>query len=74
VQRYQKVTGTLASNGKTQPLLGASLRGDKLAFSYLDGDNNLRSARFIVAGDSMHGELGWWSGSKTSVTARKRQP
>ena len=72
VQRYQKVAGTLTSGGKTQTLLGASLRGDKLAFSFVDAENNLRSARFTVAGNSMRGELGWGPASRTRATARKR--
>ena len=38
VQRYQRVGGTLALGGKTQPLLGASMDGDKLGFSFIDRD------------------------------------
>jgi len=72
VQRYQKVGGTLTSGGKTQPLLGPALRGDKLTFSYVDAENNLRGGRFIVTGDSMRGEFSWWSGSRMLATARKR--
>lgn len=72
VQRYQKIAGTLTSGGKTQTLLGASLRGNKLAFSFVDAENNLRAARFIVAGDAMRGDLSWWAGSRTRATARKR--
>lgn len=72
VQRYQKVGGTLTADGRTYSLLGATLRGDQLSFSWLDAGNNLRAARFLVAGDSMRGELGWWSGSRLLATARKR--
>jgi hypothetical protein len=72
VQRYQKVGGTLTADGRTYSLLGATLRGDQLSFSWIDADNNLRAARFLVAGDSMRGELGWWSGSRLLATARKR--
>lgn len=71
-QRYQKVAGTLTTEGKTHTLLGASLRGDQLSFSYVDGDNNLRAARLLVAGNSMRGEVNWWSGSRLLATARKR--
>ena len=72
VQRFQKVAGTITSGGRTQPLLGPTLRGDRLSFSYIDPDNNLRAARFLVADGSMRGELAWWSGSKMNAIARKR--
>jgi hypothetical protein len=72
VQRYQKVAGTLTSGGRTQPLLGASVRGDKLAFSFVDADNNLRSVRFVVSGDAMRGEISWWSVGRMNAIARKR--
>jgi hypothetical protein len=72
VQRYQKVAGTINYAGRTHTLLGPTVRGDMLSFSFIDADNNLRAARFLVSGDSMRGELGWWSGSRTHAIARKR--
>ena len=72
IQRYQKVGGTITSGGRHHPLLGATLRGDQLAFSYVDGDDNLRTARFLVDGGTMRGELAWWSGAKTNAMARRR--
>jgi SAM-dependent methyltransferase len=71
-QRYQKVAGTLTVEGRAHTLLGASLRGEQLSFSYVDADNNLRAARLQVAGNSMRGEVNWWSGSRLLATARKR--
>ena len=56
-QRYQRVGGTLALGGKTQPLLGASMDGEKLSFSFIDDDGNLQIARMKVAGNSMTGTL-----------------
>ncbi|MET0919133.1 MAG: methyltransferase domain-containing protein [Burkholderiales bacterium] len=56
-QRYQRVGGTLALGGKTQPLLGASMDGENLSFSFIDDDGNLQSARMKVAGNSMTGTL-----------------
>ena len=38
VQRYQRIGGTLALGGKTQPLLGAWIDGEKLGFSFIDSD------------------------------------
>ena len=71
VQRYQKVGGTVNVGGKTQPILGASLQGDKLSFSFIDGDNNLRTARVVVAGNNFTGDLSW-QGRSTQVSGRKR--
>jgi SAM-dependent methyltransferase len=70
-QRYQKVGGTVTVNGRTQPLLGASLVGDKLSFGFLDGENNLRTAKVTVAGSTFTGELSW-HGRSTEITGRKR--
>ena len=71
VQRYQKVGGTVNVGGKTQPILGAALQGDLLAFSFVDGDNNLRTARVVVAGNNFTGDLSW-QGRSTQVSGRKR--
>jgi SAM-dependent methyltransferase len=71
-QRYQRVGGTLTVGaGKPQPLLGPSLRGDKLQFSFIDGENNLRTANLTVAGAKLYGDL-WWFGRTTNVVGTKR--
>jgi hypothetical protein len=70
VQRYQRVGGTLALGGKTQPLLGAWMDGDKLGFSFIDRDNRLQTARMKVTGSTMTGALS--DTRKTEVTGSKR--
>jgi SAM-dependent methyltransferase len=70
-QRYQKIGGTLTFAGKQQPLLGPWLQGDKLGFSFVDGENNLRTARLTVADRAMTGELSWF-GRTTTLVGRKR--
>lgn len=71
-QRYQKVGGSVTlPNGKPQPLLGASLRGDKLWFSFVDGENNLRTATVTVAGGKLFGDLSWFGRTTTLVGAKK---
>jgi len=71
VQRYQRVGGTVTVGGKTQPVLGAALQGDKLSFSFVDSENNLRTARVTVAGNAFSGDLS--TQSRTSqVTGRKK--
>jgi SAM-dependent methyltransferase len=69
-QRYQRVGGTLTVGGKTQPLLGTWMDGDKLGFSFIDGENNLKSARMSVTGSSMTGTTTDFR--KTPLTATKR--
>ena len=69
-QRYQRVGGTLALGGKTQPLLGASMDGEKLSFGFIDDEGNLQIARMQVAGDSMTGTLSDFR--RTVLTASKR--
>jgi SAM-dependent methyltransferase len=70
-QRYQKVGGTITTGGKTQPLLSPTLTGDKLAFGFVDGENNLRTVRTTVSGATMGGELSWF-GRTTNLTGRRR--
>jgi len=69
-QRYQLIGGTLTLSGKAQPLLGSSIDGEKLGFSFIDGDGNLQVARMKVAGNSMTGALS--DLRKTALTGSKR--
>src|SRR4029450_1655174 len=69
-QRYQRVGGTLALAGKPQPLLGSSIDGENVSFSFVDGDGNLQIARMKVAGNSMSGSLS--DLRKTTLTGSKR--
>jgi SAM-dependent methyltransferase len=71
VQRYQRIGGTVTMGGKQQPLLGAALQGDKLSFSYVDAENNLRTARVTVAGNNFSGDLSM-QGRSAQITGRKR--
>jgi SAM-dependent methyltransferase len=70
-QRYQRVGGTITTGGKTQPLLSPTLTGDKLAFSFVDGENNLRTVKTTVSGATMSGDLSWF-GRSTNISARRR--
>lgn len=70
-QRYQKIGGTITTGGKTQPLLSPALQGDKLAFAFVDGENNLRSVATTVSGTTMSGET-WWFGRSSNLTGRRR--
>lgn len=71
-QRYQKIGGTLTmAGGRPQPLLGASLRGEKLWFSFIDGENNLRTVTATIADRKLFGELAWF-GRTTNVAGTKK--
>ena len=69
-QRYQRVGGTLAFGGKTQPLLGPTMDGEKLTFGFIDDDGNLQIARMKVAGNSMTGTVS--DLRRTALTGSKR--
>ena len=70
VQRYQRIGGTLALGGKTQPLLGAWMDGDKLGFSFIDSDEQAAKRPDDVAGSGMTGTLS--DLRKTQLTGSKR--
>jgi len=57
-QRFQRVGGTIALGGKSQPLLEPRLEGADLRFAFIDGSNNLRSVRATIDGAAMKGETG----------------
>ena len=48
--------GTIAVAGMPQPVLGASLAGRELRFSFVDRDGGLRAVRLDVDGDRASGE------------------
>jgi SAM-dependent methyltransferase len=72
IQRYQRIGGTVTINGKTQPMLGASLQGDQLRFAYLDGDDVLRSANVTVSDRQFSGDLSWTGRATTKITGTRR--
>jgi len=65
VQHYQRLGGMVTLAGKTQPVLGAALRGDRLTFAFNDGDGYLRAAHVVVDGHAFKGSL---SGRAPRVT------
>jgi hypothetical protein len=71
VQRYQKIGGTISVGGKPQTLLTPMLQGDQLTFSFVDGDNTLRTARVTVADRSLKGDLSLHGRTTTLVGNRR---
>jgi hypothetical protein len=56
-QRHQRVGGTLSWGGQTQTLLGASLHGADLNFSFVQADGQLKAVQAQVQGASIQGEV-----------------
>jgi len=55
-QKFQYVGGSITIGRKTQPILNAELKGDRLQFSYIDGINNLRTVRLTFNGSNVKSE------------------
>ncbi len=56
-QIFQRIGGTITERGHKSPLLGAQLRGDKIAFQYVGADQQLRSVTAQVSGKRMQGVM-----------------
>ena len=70
-QQFQRLGGTLATRGRTQPLLGAYVQGDMLGFTFVHHDGGVRSVRARVDGNMFTGSLRF-AGTLTSLTGRRR--
>jgi SAM-dependent methyltransferase len=71
-QRYQRIAGNVTIAGKTQPMLGAALRGDELRFAYVDAENLLRTAWIKLDGGRFKGTLSGHAGVTTPITGTRR--
>lgn len=56
-QRYQRVGGTLTVDGKTQPILGPSLVGNRLKFSFVDHSGQSRVLDVTLNGNNFAGNV-----------------
>lgn len=56
-QRYQKVGGTLTIKGKAQPILGGTLNGNRLKFSFIDQSGQSRIFDVEIKGNAMTGNV-----------------
>ena len=72
VQRYQRIGGTVTIGGKTQPVLGPALRGDKLTFAFNDADGLLRAAHVVVNGRQFKGTLSGRGPGNITITGAHR--
>ena len=72
VQRYQRIGGTVTIGGKTQPVLGPALRGDRLTFAFNDADGLLRAAHVVVNGRQFKGTLSGRGPGNITITGAHR--
>jgi len=56
-QRYQRVGGTLSVDGKSQPVLGANLNGNRLKFSFVDNSGQSRIVDVTLKGNTFAGNV-----------------
>jgi hypothetical protein len=56
-QRYQRVGGTLNIYGIPQPILGGTLTGNRLKFSFLDQSNQSRIVDVTLNGNELSGQV-----------------
>jgi hypothetical protein len=56
-QRYQRVGGTLSIDGKSQPILGPSLVGNRLKFSFVDQSGQSRIVDVTLKGNTFAGNV-----------------
>jgi SAM-dependent methyltransferase len=70
-QAFQQVGGTLSMGGLSQPVLGAQLRGDKIAFQYMGADQQLRSVSAQVNGNQFNG-VSSLQGGQLAIEAVRR--
>ena len=68
-QNFQKVGGEVAMGKSRQPLMGASLKGEDLRFTFTDDKGLVRSFHGKVSAKGISGQLRTASSADASVTA-----
>jgi SAM-dependent methyltransferase len=58
-QKFQRIAGTMTRKGVTQPLLGTTINGSQLAFTFVDTDGAVRTLTAKVDGNTLDGRLGF---------------
>lgn len=70
-QSFQRIGGSITERGRKTPLLGAQLRGDKIAFQYMGADQQLRSVSAQVNGNRFNG-VSSLQGGQLAIEAVRR--
>jgi len=72
-QRFQRIGGTLTRGNTTRLLLGATIAGAQLAFTFADSDGGIRTVRGRIDGDAFSGNLVFVR-RETPVTGTRSKP
>lgn len=71
-QKYQKVSGDVATAGAKQPLVGATVRGEDIRFAFNDDKGVTRTLTGTVHGNELNGTLKGAGGTETKVTGSRK--
>ncbi|MGZ8255751.1 MAG: class I SAM-dependent methyltransferase, partial [Burkholderiaceae bacterium] len=71
-QKYQKISGEVASGSPKQPLVGATLRGEEIKFAFNDDKGVTRTLSGTVRGNELTGVLRGAGGAETKVTGSRK--
>jgi hypothetical protein len=71
-QKYQKITGDIATGSAKQPLVGATVRGEEIRFAFNDDKGVTRTLNGTVRGNELTGTLKSASGTETKVTGTRK--
>ncbi|HKO66177.1 MAG TPA: methyltransferase domain-containing protein [Burkholderiaceae bacterium] len=71
-QKYQKITGDVATGSTKQPLVGATVRGEEIRFAFNDDKGVTRTLNGTVRGNELTGTLKSANGTETKVTGTRK--
>ncbi|HVG04479.1 MAG TPA: methyltransferase domain-containing protein [Burkholderiaceae bacterium] len=71
-QKYQKITGDVATGSAKQPLVGATVRGEEIRFAFNDEKGVTRTLTGTVRGNELTGTLKGAGGTETKVTGTRK--
>ena len=72
-QKFQRIGGTFTRRGTTQPLLGATINGRELRFTFINTDGGVRHVRVAVDGNAMEG-AGWFVNHAMPLRGSRSRP
>jgi len=71
-QKFQKITGDVATGSAKQPLVGATVRGEEIRFAFNDDKGVTRTLTGTVRGNELTGMLKSAGGTETKVSGTRK--
>ncbi len=71
-QKFQKITGDVATGSAKQPLVGATVRGEEIRFAFNDDKGVTRTLTGTVRGNELTGMLKGAGGTETKVSGTRK--